>query len=274
VCRDVTVHWFQTVRGGSHAGLVHSVECRECRMTWATEPGEFVSVVDGEVCDVMELMRQTQPLLPLKCAYRVSLDKALIAGDAPPEVRADALREPFTRGASLASRVEGYRIVRAVAAIMALVTGVGAIPVMISWFGTSFFASPDAVSLGWWMLAFFLCSLGTGLWIRRHAARARKESLALVARALRPLRPSQAELSAVFAWLKATTHPARSAFNQGELEGAIRILADRSFSGIDADVILRMAARQAADHRASLAKQSPEQGGDGEWGAGSLPEVA
>ena len=94
-CRDVTEHALAT-------GLVPEtkmgygiVRCSQCCIRCEADVSSYKSVDDKPGAPVLDLIRRTNPRLIAKAFDRACYDHELVTGISPPDIRAEAMREPF-----------------------------------------------------------------------------------------------------------------------------------------------------------------------------------
>lgn len=258
ICRDVQRHAFGYLYDQATRRSQQATECLGCGLMSETNADQFLAIKGDEVEEIKALMEQTHPMLPLAWWRRVAYDKGLIAGEMPAAERALAVREPFQVLGYLGQRAKNHRanMVRVwVAGACLLGIAIAVLVAQVSrWGGLRGGAWPAV-----WCAAASAAALVGCITFLKIALRGvtRGQILPMLARSLRPLRPSGEELALVFDWMKKSRFALDGAVTVAEVEAEIRRSADRSFTSFDADTLLRMAQTQEAEAEDARRRQIP-----------------
>ena len=204
---------------GEGALVGHERSCQDCGTAFKAEPSTYTTL-SRELLPLPELQRATFPGLEAAQAPRLALEDrirhspALLSGD---ERRA-LLREPFL---FLSPRVERRFAATHIdketgAAIVAFLVLLVAGPVVTR-------RLPPGVG-GWVLLALVLAGLALVVWQFVVAGRRfmRRQVLPVLAKALGPLQPREAELAAVLAELKQQGHKIGKRVRRGDLQEGLQ----------------------------------------------------
>lgn len=235
---------------------------------------EFLAIADAGVTDVAALMERTHPMLPLAWWKRIAHDKGLIADEMPAAERALGVREPFQVLEYLGHRTRAWRGRVAGLAVAVGILGLGSLGIFGAWLGQSHrryepVVLPWVCFTGGWAV---VIALSTAWIVMARKRIVKRQILPMLGRALRPLRPSEAELTDVFDWMKKSRHVLAGVVSQDEVLAEVKRVPDRSFSTFDADTLLRMAQEKEFELEDSRRRQLPgvlapgRDGGEGDPG--------
>jgi hypothetical protein len=264
ICRDVHAHSMKHVTDGESSQQVPTVTCNGCGLVSQTVAERYHAIVPVPPTETEALVRTTFPNLPLAQGGRVLFDKAAIAGDLPVSARADAVREPFELVSYLGKRKQGWLPTIMACLVLSFFTFIAGIGVMtkltrkgVLQDAPSGAATPTQVAIV--VTPPLLTVVGLVGWqVHRNRKLRDHRVLSMLARSLRPIRPTDEELDAVAHWMKAARSPLHGMFDIEELRVRIRKEPDRSFSNMDADAIIRDAQAMSRELELSRARQLPD----------------
>jgi hypothetical protein len=251
ICRDVQpmqlVHLGtgQTRRELQKAGNSGSiVVCQACGLRSQADPATYLSIIAARPEAIADLMKKTQPRLPLRVGGRVQWERRAIGGELAEPERLEALREPFL--------VLSYLLRQPVSGELAPLTVLlFAVVSLVSGFIYMLIASAFVSNLGDFFPIAFSMAVMTGvgaaivanrrLFRRKDREAYSREIEPRLARALRPLRPTPDELHEVHAWMAAAMHPMAPLVDVDRLYEQIKATPDRSLTNADAMDLLAQA---------------------------------
>jgi hypothetical protein len=264
VCRDVQP--MQLVHVGNESAreaarqagqTLSHVACAECGFKAQTDPANYLAIRAQKDESIAELMKKTQPRLPLRAAGRVQWERRAIGGELAPPERAEAIREPFLILSYLQKQRQPQEVSPLIVPFILIAFTVGMvtlIPLLM------FLMNDDLGALVGTALAGVLTGVGAvilnGRILRRKMAGSFTDEIEpRLARSLRPLRPTPEELEEVDAWMKAAMHPMAPFLVVDRLYDRIKSTPDRSLSNADAMDLITQA-------RAMYKEVSQEPGSD------------
>ncbi len=234
ICREVRPFKAVEVRSVGHIyyiplgrGKVEHMSdtCEDCDVELFREPGEGGEPVRDRWADVEELIERTNPKLRQEIAGRLDVERRAAAGQATSEERQALIFEPFAIVAPLAERranqtsfdrVSGTLCVATLLTVLAWVWIANGSP----W--ASHIGTETALLVGFGLggaggLMTLISLLGdTMRYIRRTL-------LPKIARALRPLRPTEEEIVDVLTTLRQAKHPLGKAIQTDRVMQALEV---------------------------------------------------
>lgn len=241
VCRDVTEQ--ALLRALRERRVENVASCCGCGVRLTTDAGAYRSIVDKPGEGILELMRRTHPRLPAIALARARHDHAVIHEQVPPEIREQAIREPFRVTTYLFAQETAFRPVMS-GLLAGMFTGaacaVGAR--FAGLLGTGGYISRGAQFAGGVVFVLpMLIGLGVGWWrSRAELARRTSQMVSMAARALRPIRPTTEELERAVTMQRMGGHLPPSV-TPARLAKEISLLSDTSFSNITSAEMAGMA---------------------------------
>ena len=205
ICRDFRVHRLHRIGSVAHFYWIplganrlagHEATCEDCGTSFDVRIDSFTAVSKDSAADLERLISETNPDLKEKAAGRLEHERLLREGRIEPEVRMDALAEPFVM-------LEPEAEVRASQTHIDGRSGLGCLATLVSIYGLVMVGihvgGPAENALG--ILAAVVAVVGlTGVGYRLATDKSRFVRQRLhprLVRALRPLRPTHEELSRV-----------------------------------------------------------------------------
>lgn len=269
VCRDISAHRLMTDRSGSEVQLV--AECEECSLRRFVNRKSFLNVCSPRPQTLRSLIERTDPVLCAKCLSRIRLERAMVGGELLPAQRAIALRAPFELLTYLAPPRSITAGVRRGAALWMLLASLCAVPALITVIVIVYFWVLDALKIAKpsaiadWILGCLIIGPGIlyvfvtrAILRKRNVRRSKDRVVPMLARSLRPLRPTAEELSDVQAWLRASRNPLYPVVNFQDLAATIRTLPDTSLRNVE-DLHLEAWGQQIVQQYREHARQQAEE---------------
>lgn len=250
ICHDVARHAILAEHGPSGVTTVGS--CTQCGLRTITDATRYLSLVKATDTPIPVLVSETHPLLPAAAVDRAYGDYMLFAGAEPAECRSFALREPFRVISYLTATQSPHFRLPIVGLIVGAILGV-LLYVWAdhsrSWVESHFGTKVPPIQAAAFILAEVLATGGFTYIGYRVRRRLKRRIITMIARSLRPLKPSIAELEQVLSvarvsgsapgWLKAA-----------DLDTAIRSMPDPSFRNMTFEELRQQAAAYFDGQRA------------------------
>lgn len=245
ICQDVRA--CQIVEKYHPPRRINVLECPDCKTLYEFGPNQFLTPLPGRSPGLKELIRASHPELPASLLHFIHAFRLACQGTGDPIDRASILRLPFTAVSNMVDAPHNPLSDESISSHHWAETTVYVVGVIV----TAMFVFPIAAILGIWLFGSnntgsdvialgmtFASILAVILFIHRAFAQYRKNKLARyaqprLARALRPLRPTEKELEDIALWLEAWRSPLRKAINWKKLADDIRTAKDESLQVVD-----------------------------------------
>lgn len=234
ICRDVQPHAVlidEPARSGRSDPIV---ECCGCSLRARIPPVRYISVAPKKPDSVLQLMNRTFPRLPLAIEPRIRWEKNAIGGRLEPPERLEAIREPFLTIQDTPNDPTIFEVVRILALLLLLAilfTGI--------WRGVSGSSSPPT-PLNMAMVCLSAGGAFALVWWQRRI-HSRGSPLERLARSLRPLRPTAAELDSTLDWARGMNFGLGPRMTSRNILRAMSRRPDRSLTNADEMQMLRLA---------------------------------
>lgn len=245
ICQDVRA--CQIVEKYHPPRRINVLECPDCKTLYEFGANEFLTPLPGRSPGLKELIRASHPELPATLLHFIHAFREACQGTGNPVDRASILRLPFSAVSNMidaphnplsdehiASRHWAETIVYVIGVILTAMIVFPFAAFMGIWMLGSTNAGTDIIALG----TTFISILAVIFLIHRAFTQYRQSKLARyaqprLARALRPLRPTEKELEDIALWLEAWRSPLRKAINWQKLAADIRAAKDESLQVVD-----------------------------------------
>ncbi len=244
ICRDVQP-FFLTRIGRPETGVAVIGACESCGLRSIVSPEEFLEISPTRPESVRELMEKTSPRLPLAIADRVFFEKRLAVGEIDPPERIQALREPFQVLSGMATRDRWLAGAIIASTFFGVVVMLGT---LLAWDPQGkvhilrYGSMGPLIKGGLLAIPALAMFLTIGVYkTLKWRGRIRNKLIPLLARSLRPLRPTLDELDRTYVWLLTASNPVATATTPDQVHEAVCREPDRSLVNADDMDILGLA---------------------------------
>lgn len=261
ICRDVQSHRVRHEVDKNRNPLPPVIVCESCGLRTAVNPSRYLSVAADPNTSLPSLISKTFPRLPVEILGRVRWERAAIQGTLAAPERQEAIREPFIVVSYLARPGPGV-FAYFVSVSLLFIVGMMASAIVNMLVQEALQAlrfNPNvirgvclAIMAG---LLIAIVTIPAKIILRKRRNIGRPVVVPMLARSLRPLRPSIDELQTTIGWALAMRQPIGGMLSAEELSQAIARQPDRSLVHVDECEIVESAEQMI---RELQAQQDPD----------------
>jgi hypothetical protein len=256
ICHDVKAHTIMAPRGTGDPLLIET--CESCGMQELTHRQSVLNIAASRPDSIVELIKRTRPHLPAWCLEPIGVSRMIVEGKLDATQRAEALRLPFE---IVVSReippydFEHNRLTVVLGVILSAIFGplvCKLIVDLVCWLSPKLNLQIRSRNDAWLYAAGFVVPgvilFARYVWQERGRRKAQIERM--LARALRPLRPTAEELSDVEGWLRLLRHPLAKMVNFPRVASSMRQLTDTALRNVEESQIEDWGRRIEAEAKA------------------------